>query len=245
MSAVIRKHNKQIIAWAPGGNYDDGIIRQLWKEEGDRDVHTQNIKYIDSKFLYISDYDPLNSVVTIFNRQLGGKPHGDSSLLGAEFCLWNDRMVTEEADLVSKNPVYPSMLAFSERSWRGNGYPGVVFAIGAANEERAIAFREFEDRLLLHKRKYFSHLPFVYVKQTHINWKLFGPFENKGDLSTTFWPEKDGLSLADSTAALYATGGTIWLWHTHGPEVKAWVPSPKEKPPGMHSHGFGAIAIQP
>lgn len=229
VSAVIRKYGKQIVAWAPGGNYDDGIIRQLWKEEGDRDVHNQSIQYIDSKFLYISDWDPLNSVVTIFNRQLGGKPHGDSSLLGAEFCLWNDRAVTREDDLISKNAVYPSMLAFSERSWRGNGYPGVVFSIGNDNEQRAVEFKEFEERLLLHKNRYFSNLPFMYVQQTGIRWKLFGPFENKGDLSASFWPEQNGLNLADSTPAQEATGGTIWLWHTHGPAVKAWLPSPKEK----------------
>lgn len=228
ISEIIRKHNKQIIAWAPGGNYDDHIIRQLWKEEGDKDVSKQNIKYIDSKFLYISDFDPLNSVVTIFNRQLGGKLYGDSTLLGAEFCLWNDRIVAVEEDLISKNPVYPSMLAFSERSWRGNGYPDVVFAIGPDGERRANDFREFEARLLSHKQKYFRHLPFIYVKQTHITWKLFGPFENRGNLTATFWPEVDRSNLVDSTAVVTAVGGTIWLWHTHGPKVKAWIPFPKE-----------------
>ena len=228
ITALVRKHNKQLIAWAPGGNYDDMIIRQLWKEEGDEEVGKKGVRYIDSKFLYISDYDPLNSVVTIFNRRLGGKPFGDSALLGAEFCLWNDRNVVNETDLISKNPVYPSMLAFSERSWQGNGFPDVVFAIGTDSMQRAKAFLDFETRLLVHKEKYFTHLPFVYVKQTDIQWKLIGPFENKGNLSAAYWPEQKDQQPLDSAAAVIATGGTIWLWHTHGPKVKAWITSPKE-----------------
>ncbi|WP_436831926.1 family 20 glycosylhydrolase [Parapedobacter sp. DT-150] len=228
ITKLIGQHQKTVIGWAPGGNYDDHTIRQLWKDEGDQEVKANTHRYIDSKFLYISDFDPLNSVVTIFNRQLGGKPHGDSGLLGAEFCLWADRRAKQESDLINMNPVYPAMLAFAERSWRGGGYPGVVFSIGPDSSDRAQAFVEFEKRLLTHKEKYFSQLPFNYVKQTHMKWNLFGPFDNNGDLSAVYWPENPGAVPEDSTATLVATGGTIWLWHTHGPPVEAWLPSPRE-----------------
>jgi hexosaminidase len=229
VSATIRKHPTQIVAWAPGGKYDNGIIRQLWKDEGDKEVGKKGIRYIDAKFLYISDQDPHNSVVTIFNRQFGNKPAGDTGLLGAEFCVWNDRRVNDEQELVSRNPVYPSMLAFAERSWQGNGYPGIVFFIGPDNEPRARAFQAFESRLLIHKQRYFSQLPFLYVKQTHIQWKLIGPFDNDGVLSSIYWPEKATAPGLDTTKGLRATGGTIWLWQTHGPAVRAWLPAPKEK----------------
>jgi len=225
---IIKRHNKQVVAWAPGGNYDDTIIRQLWKDEGDKELTHHNIRYIDSKFLYISDFDPLNAVVTIFNRQLGGKQQGDAGLLGAEFCLWNDRAVSDETDLISKNPAYPAMLAFSERSWCGNGYPGVQFFIGNDDEQRAKDFKAFEKRLLTHKQKYFSQLPFVYVKQSNFKWKLFGSFENKGNLDASFWPENNNVHLADSNANVLATGGTVWLRHTHWPTVSAWLSSPKK-----------------
>lgn len=227
ITALIQRHGKTVIGWAPGGNYSAQTIHQLWKEEGDQTV-TDRTRFIDSKFLYISDFDPMNSVVTIFNRQLGGKPHGDSTLLGAEFCLWADRRAKDEAALMNMNPVYPAMLAFSERSWQGGGYPGVVFSIGPDSSERATAFADFEQRLLAHKEKYFSELPFNYVKQTHIKWKLFGPFENQGNLSAAYWPEQADVAPEDSAAAVTATGGTVWLWHTHGPPVQAWLPSPKE-----------------
>jgi N-acetyl-beta-hexosaminidase len=228
VTSLISEHGKQVISWAPGGITDTGTIRQLWKPEGDDEARKHASPYIDSKFLYISDFDPLNAVVTIFNRQLGGRVHGDSLLLGAEFCLWADRRVEKETDLIRMNAVYPSMLAFAERSWQGGGHPGVVFSIGPDTSARAKAFAEFEKRLLAHKDMYFTQLPFNYVKQTHIKWGLFGPFENHGDLSSAYWPEKDPAAIEDSTASIIATGGTIWLWHTHGPPVEAWLPSPLE-----------------
>lgn len=228
VTELIRRHNKTVIAWSPGGNYDDHTVRQLWKDEGEGDIGGPRVKYIDSRFLYLSDMDPESSVVTIFQRQLGEKKHGDEALLGAEICLWDDRRMEQEEDHLTMNALYPDMLAFGERSWRGGGYPGVAYYIGPDSSARAQAFAAFEKRLLAHKQDYFSQLPFPYVKQTHISWKLFGPFENKGELGRSYWPEKPGSSLVDSAAAIVATGGTVWLWHTHGPPVKAWLPAPKE-----------------
>ncbi|MBO9730906.1 MAG: beta-N-acetylhexosaminidase [Chitinophaga sp.] len=229
VSKAIRQHHMEVITWAPGGTGASSNIRQLWKEEH---LDHQNVKYIDSRFLYLSDLDPMNSVVTIFNRQIGQQTKGNTHLLGAEICLWSDRRVAKETDLLLMTPVYPAMLAFSERSWRGGGNEGVVFYIGNDTSARAKDFVAFEKRLTDHKRRYFSQLPFQYVKQSNIHWKLFGPFDNKGALNTGFWPEGAQLSLQDSAGALHVTGGTVWLWHTHGPEgpdkVKAWVPSPRE-----------------
>ena len=229
VSNAIRQHHKEVITWTPGGVGASSTIRQLWKKEP---LDGNQVKYIDSRFLYLSDYDPLNSVVTIFNRQIGGEQQGNTHLLGGEICLWSDRRVAKETDLLVMTAVYPSMLAFAERSWRGGGEKGIVFYLGNDSSASAKDFALFEERLTDHKRRYFSALPFQYVKQTNIHWKLFGPFENKGALETHFWPEYVITSLQDSIAAIRATGGTIWLWHTHGPagvdSVKAWVPTPKE-----------------
>lgn len=229
VSKVIRGHRMEVITWAPGGVGAGSTIRQLWKEEHNAG---KEVKYIDSRFLYLSDLDPLNSVVTIFNRQIGRKKQGDASLLGGEICLWSDRRVAAEKDLLVMTPVYPAMLAFAERSWRGGGNAGIVFYLGNDTTVSAKDFAAFEKRLTDHKRRYFSQLPFQYVAQSNIHWKLFGPFENKGTLSAGFWPEAVQGSLQDSIAAIRATGGTIWLWHTHGPggvdSVKAWLPAPRE-----------------
>ena len=226
VTKLIEGYHKKVIAWAPGGNYDDLTIRQLWKDEGEQDLRKRTIRYIDSRSLYISDMDPLNTVVTIFERQLGGKSAGDSSLLGAEVCMWNDRVVVNEDDLIKMNAIYPSLLAFGERSWRGGGYE-LAFNIGADSSLRAKAFTEFEKRLLVHKSAYFSSEPFIYVKQTDIKWKLLGPFKNDGNLEKSFWPEEQSPNPADSIAIIRAIGGTIWLWHTNWPSVKAWITDPE------------------
>ena len=58
----------------------------------------QHIQYIDSRHLYLNHMDPLESVVTIFNRRLADKEHGDSLALGATLCMWHDRAVGREDD---------------------------------------------------------------------------------------------------------------------------------------------------
>lgn len=222
---LIHSQGKQTIGWDPGGNYDSSTIRQLWENAA---IEKGNIRYIDSRSLYLNHMDPLESVVSIFERELCGVKRGDEQMLGGEICLWNDRRVEDEKDLLRMNPVYPAMLAFSERSWRGGGYPGAVVDIGAPGSERAKAFLEFETRLTDHKKRFFKGLPFPYVRQGNIQWKLFGPFTNDGDLQKKFWPEAKGVVPQDSVAGKIALGGTIILRHWWYPALSAWLDSPKE-----------------
>ena len=107
------------------------------------------------------------------------------------------------------NAVYLDMIAFGERSWRSGGYPRLMLDIGPNTSERAKDFIEFENRLLVHKRKYFTQLSFPYVKQQSIKWKLFGPFQNHGDSTASFWPENPGIHLEDSSADINATGNNM------------------------------------
>ena len=225
ITKLIHGYHIKTIGWSPGGNYDKATIRQLW---GSDESESQNVKHFDSKALYLSDMAPESGVVSIFNRQLGGKIKGDSNLSGAEICLWDDRKMANEKDHLTMNAVYPFMLAFGERSWRGGGEPGLDLTIGTEPSERAKEFAEFEKRLIVHKREYFTQLPFPYVKQSHIKWKLIGPFENEGNLSASFWPEKKDVSPEDSSNVLEAVGGTIWLWYHNGETYKTWLPSPKK-----------------
>jgi len=225
VTKLIHQYHIKTIGWSPGGNYDKTTIRQLWGSDASEN---QNVKYFDSKALYLSDMAPESGVVTIFNRQLGGKIKGDSNLLGAEICLWDDRKMANEKDHLTMNAVYPFMLAFAERSWRGGGVPGLVLTIGPDSSTRSKDFAAFEKRLIIHKRKYFKELPFPYVEQMHIRWKLLGPFENDGNLSASFWPENHVVSPEDSTDAIPATGGTIWLWYHNGEPYETWLPSPRK-----------------
>ena len=225
VTTLIHQQGKKTIGWYPGGNYDTSTIRQLWASQKIEDPRT---KYIDSRSLYLNHMDPLESVVSIFERRLCDTTQGSANRLGGEICLWNDRRVSKESDLLSMNPVYPSMLAFAERSWRGGGFPGGVVDIGKENSGRAVAFKEFENRLINHKHQYFENLPFPYVRQSDLHWKFFGPFENKGILSTRFWPEEKNISISDSSAVAIVTGGTIYLRHWWYPLLTSWLKDPKE-----------------
>ena len=225
MVKMIHKKGIQTLGWHPGGNYDDGTIRQLWAGEG---MDNLAARYIDSRNLYLNHMDPMESVVSIFERKLCDTTYGDSQKLGGEICLWNDRRAANENDLLQMNPVYPSILAFAERSWRGGGFPGTVVEIGNAGSERAIVFQEFENRLIQHKHQYFKNLPFPYVRQSNIQWKLFGPFENGGDLKQIFWPEDKNVSIDDSTATKTVTGGTIYLRHWWYPILTSWLDDPQD-----------------
>jgi hypothetical protein len=220
---LIHQHGKQTIGWHPGGNYDDATIRQLWESKG---MDNPRARYIDSRALYLNHMDPEESVVSIFERQLLDTTHGDAKKLGAEICLWNDRRAANENDLLRMNPVYPGMLAFAETSWRGGGFPGMVVNIG--DSARAKAFKEFDNRLIKHKHLYFEDLPFPYVRQSDLHWKLFGPFENDGDLQKAFWPENKNVSLSDSSATKTVTGATIYLRHWWYPVLTSWLEYPKE-----------------
>jgi hypothetical protein len=221
---LIHQQGKRTIGWHPGGNYDDATIRQMW-ESGRMD--NPNARYIDSRSLYLNHMDPEESIVSIFERQICDTTQGDAHKLGGEICLWNDRRAANENDLLRMNPVYPSMLAFAERSWRGGGFKGVVVNI-RTDSQRVDTFKEFETRLINHKHLYFENLPFPYVRQGELHWKLFGPFENNGDLKKSFWPEEKNISLNDSVADLKATGATIYLRHWWYPVLTSWLENPKK-----------------
>ena len=221
MVSFIRRYGVRTIGWSPGGVLPKGTLHQLWSA---KEVLHDSVRYIDSRHLYLNHMDPLESVVTIFDRQLDNVQQGDASHVGAEICLWNDRAVSAESDLTRMNPVYPAMLAFAERSWRGGGETGWTATIGAPGTAAAAAFAAFESRLL-EQQKHFAGLSFPYRRQANIVWELYGPYENHGDLSKRFPPE--GQSVDTLMPALKATGGTIILRHWWYPLVCGVLSNPR------------------
>lgn len=226
--ALTESLGKKVIGWEPGGNFTDGVIRQLWMEGATKVSQNKNIKYLDSRHLYLNHMDPLESVVTIFNRQICNLTEGNENALGGIVCVWNDRAVANENDVMIMNPVYPGMLAFAERSWRGGGYPGWTATIGEQGTERANAFAEFENRLLDQKQHYFKNLDFNYVRQANLVWDIYGPFDNKGDLTKTFAPEKPTFNTSNEKPTYKATGGTLVMRHWWAPLISGVLEQPKE-----------------
>ena len=93
VTAYIESFGKKVIGWQPGGNFSESTIRQLWMDDNGKITANSKLRYIDSRHLYINHMDPLESVVTIFNRQIGNKDKGDPSALGGAICMWHDRAV--------------------------------------------------------------------------------------------------------------------------------------------------------
>ena len=227
ITELLRQFNKQIIAWIPGGKTDERVIGQWWDGEWNRAANAHR-HFLDSWYLYTNHFDPESSVANILYREIGNRFPVDSSFLGGEICTWPDRAVTNEQAILWQNPVYPGIVTFSERIWRGGGYKGVFAAIGPDSSARAREFYAFEKRLIDHKSLYFRHLPFPYVRQSPIRWKLFGPFPNKGETDAVFWPESSNVSPDDSAGALTVAGATIWLRHFWPTDVASWLADPSE-----------------
>lgn len=218
---------KKTIAWSPGAPLDDKTIRQLWmSDNGEKNI--SSLRFIDSRHLYLNHMDPLEAVVTIFNRRIGDKEKEDENMKGGILCMWPDRRVEKETDILRMNPVYPGMLSFAERSWRGGGHQGWVANIGEPNTPAANEFTAFENRLLDNKKEFFSQLIFQYQKQSALLWKLFGPYENGGDLSKNFEPENKNFNDTKTKPAKEMLGGTIVLRHWWAPLISGAIDEPKE-----------------
>jgi lysophospholipase L1-like esterase len=225
VTAFLQSRGKKVIGWQPGGNFVANTIRQLWMDDRGKITGNAHLQYIDSRHLYLNHMDPLESVVSIFNRQIGNRISGDNSALGGTLCLWHDRAVAKEEDVLRMNPVYPGLLAFAERSWRGGGQAGWVANISGGD---AASFAEFENRLLDLKKSYFKNKPFPYNLQSNLSWQLLGPYANDGKLSKTFAPELSLSGSSKQNVYKQVTGGTIVLRHWWAPLIKGAIEQPKD-----------------
>lgn len=225
VTRFIESMGKKVIGWQPGGNFSNSTIRQLWMDDNAHLSSNNQIQFIDSRHLYLNHMDPLEAVTTIFNRRIGDKEKGDASLLGGTICMWHDRAVAKEEDVLRMNPVYPGILAFAERSWRGGGKQGWIANICDGNVK---AFNDFENRLLDFKKEYFSKKSFPYTKQTNQIWKLYGPYDNNGEVQKKFSPETNSFDKIQEPVYKEVNGGTIVLRHWWAPLIKGAIDSAKE-----------------
>ena len=219
----VRFHNREVIVWRPGQQIigDSTSITQLWSSGG---KPKENHRYIDSRLNYLNHLDPLAGVSQLYFDRICGAAHSDSLRLGGILCCWNDNNVSDEYDIIRQNPVYPAMLTYSETSWKGQPLDledkYLVKFPSPANPLHK-EFDEFEERLTIHRDRYFKDKPFQYVKQSQIAWKIIGPFNNGSDVSRSF-PVEDALKenyIIDGqkfswTGPYY--GGTIYISHFFG-----------------------------
>ena len=159
MADLVRSRGRQVIVWRPGHMPKGKVITQLWAT-GKNDTPLPGIEALDSRHDYINHMDPFDGPVRVMNL-------GNPQTLGGILCHWPDNNAGDQMNIYRQSPVFPALLAASERYWTGRTQQRKEYWGKLAPD-----FAEFESRMLAHRDRYFRDWPFQYVKQTDIVWKL-------------------------------------------------------------------------
>ena len=234
MVKYIRDKGKKVISYNPGWNYKPGEIdmMQLWSYRGKAQ---KGIPAIDCRYHYANHFDTYADLVAMFNSRIYNQPEGSDDLAGCIVAFWNDRFIDNTPQLLAENNFYPYMLTLAERAWRGGGncyFDGKGTLLWEDEPEQLAAFREFEHRLLWHKKTWLKEVPFPYVRQTQSEWQITDAFPNGGDLNKVFPPEQQEDSVYQYEGKTYKTckiiGNGFYLRHVWGTLVPGFYANPQE-----------------
>jgi len=215
---LIKSNNRELIVWKEGIEIkeDSTSINQLWAKHTPRKGH----RFIDSRSNYINHLDPFAGMSRLYFQQPCRQPHGDSLALGGILCAWPDNNVANERDILKQNPIYPSMVFYSDAIWKGreNDHAQYWANLPKQNTKEFDNFKQFEEKVITHRNLFFEGKEFPYVQQTNITWKIIGPFNHKGDVSKSFPVEtslKESYNIdgEDYQWQDSIVGGTIHLKH--------------------------------
>ena len=192
MIRYVRSKGKQVVVWYPGYAPDSNAVRMCWGEYEAGYSLDKSAPYIDCNGFYMDWMDSQGGVLQTFFQYPCEVPQAGGKALGSEMCVWTDGAISSDERILLQYPFYPTMLTFSERIWRGSREKrrDLVANLPAKGTKAWEAFNEFEDRLIYHRDRYFKSIPFAYVKQSEMIWRLIGPFNHHGINDTSFEPEK-------------------------------------------------------
>ena len=202
---LLRKDNREVIVWEEGIRIkeDTTSIGQLWAQHPPRKEH----RFIDSRANYVNHLDPFAGMGRLFFQQPARQKAGDEFALGGILCVWPDDKVSDERNILKHNPVYPSIVFYSDAIWKGRDkdYPEYWAKLPPVDSKEFKNFADFESKVIAHRDLFFKDKEFQYVKQTDIQWKVIGPFDNRGDLEWMF-PVEDGIKNS------YKIGDKVYKW---------------------------------
>lgn len=192
MIRYVRSKGKQVVVWYPGYAPGSNAVRMCWGEYEAGYSLDKSAPYIDCNGFYMDWMDSQGGVLQTFFQYPCEVPQAGGKALGSEMCVWTDGAISSDERILLQYPFYPTMLTFSERIWRGSREKrrDLVANLPAKGTKAWEAFNEFEDRLIYHRDRYFKSIPFAYVKQSEMKWRLIGPFNHHGINDTSFEPEK-------------------------------------------------------
>lgn len=218
---LIKDNGREVIVWKQGIQVkgDSTSINQLWAQHKGR----KGYRFIDSRSNYINHLDPFAGMSRLYFQQPCRQAQGDELALGGILCAWPDNNINEERDILKQNPIYPSMVFYSDAIWNGRAedkkeYWAKLPELGTKSFDD---FKAFENKVIQHRDLFFENKEFAYIAQTDIQWKLLGPLDHEGDVNKVFGVENELKTEYTIDGKTYQwngpyTGGTIHLKHFFG-----------------------------
>ncbi len=176
MAGKVVSLGRRPMQWKPGLPVADGAVAQLWNDEGISVIPSREKgAYIDSTAGYINVLDPTVMVRKQFFRQMCGQERGDDKALGGIVCLWNDVRADNPEQIERQNPMWPGIMTFAERSWKGSSIDATFYkgVLPPRDSEAFQAFELFEQRL--EKLGIGLGRPFPYWPQCGVSWRVTDP----------------------------------------------------------------------
>ena len=232
----LHQKGKRVVVWNPirGVTITSSTgadMTQMWSTAGKKITGLPNI---DCRYNYINHFDVFADLVGIYKSNIYYAERGSKEVAGEITATWNDRLVEDELSIMRQNNVYASVLASTERAWKGGGSQYIETG-GTTLPNKGEEFDEFADwerRFLFHKAHSLAGTPISYVRQTNVHWRVTDAFPNGGSSTKAFPPETEGLKEryvydGHTYSSRYVTGAGIYLRHTWGTTVPAHYVNPQ------------------
>lgn len=209
MTRWIHALGRKVVVWNPtNANPSDADMVQLWGSAGKMVKGRPNI---DCRYNYLNHFDAFADVAAIYLSNIYYARQGSEDLAGEVACVWNDHVLPTPDDILRQNAFYPAVIAAASRAWQGGGEQYIEEGGVALSRLQSLPngqaqfddFADWEERFIFHKSHALKGEPLVYVKQSHVNWRI---------------------TYKDKTYP--ATGAGIYLRHTWGDIVPAVLPKP-------------------
>ncbi len=220
---AVEDTGRRAIHWSPGlctPEYKDKVIEQMWIGVERASARPRvGGDYIDSQDTYINHNDPFECAALHYFRR--PCPYKDANALGFILCSWPDVKMSDPRNHFTQTAIFPAM-AFASASIWNNPHEELKTTyqkdellpyfgnIPDPSHPLYKGFVAYEKAVLAIRDRYFTKLEFPYVKQSHVQWRIIGPFSHGGDLEKVFPVEEilKGEAVKDS----YTVDDKSYTW---------------------------------
>ncbi|MBR5635238.1 MAG: family 20 glycosylhydrolase [Prevotella sp.] len=193
LMAWVHSLGRKAVVWNPSAaDVEKADLVQVWSRTGQMVSGRSNI---DCRLNYLNHFDLFSDVAANYLRPIFDAPQGSEEMAGTVACVWNDHVLPSVADIERQNSFYAGVIASASRAWQG-GNPSSLLVSPSSKD-----FIDWEERFLFHKAHSLQNEPIVYVKQSHLRWKI--RFKGK---------------------TYEASGATVYLNHTWRQHVAGLLP---------------------